>query len=269
MHATYLTLAAFAVAVAAVPDVPVPSGNPFEGGSYPFLSAGSSAVEDGGDDFMPAYEAAMQAMEIVQSASYSKSVSASVAASRQATSSTKAAPTQAFDKVEKPTGASQAWSTSQGSAVAAATPSAGSSKKNAVVYEYASTMSVSASYPGHSNMAPMVVNEVTATSDYFSKDLMAPTTITPVFAQKATSVSGSQLPSGFVTVASMTTPTPVKPSNNLHQGHLASASAAQSSARKADSSSSASLSPSAVASDATSMLGKIPVLGSLFGNLGI
>lgn len=71
MHTSYVSLAVFAMGAAAVPDMPKANGNPFEG-SFPFMPTGSSSVED--DDGMsnpvPAYMAAMQAVEQAQAGAY-------------------------------------------------------------------------------------------------------------------------------------------------------------------------------------------------------
>ncbi|EPS32307.1 hypothetical protein PDE_07267 [Penicillium oxalicum 114-2] len=263
MHATYLSLAALAVAVAAIPEVPIPSGNPFEG-SYPFIAPGSSAVEDG-DGFTPAYEAAMQAIEIVHAASYSKSVSANMAASRPTSSSSKATPIKPIDQQAESTGASQHKSPSGGSSMATPIPTAGD--EHMEVYEYSSSMSAVVSYPSYPSSMASSASEVPATSESWPKDMDSTTTSSPTMTQHGMPTYGSLKPSSFITVATTSAHASMQASSNIHEGHMASASAA-SSARGAASSSSASLSPTSVASDATNMLGKIPVVGSLFSSLG-
>lgn len=72
MHTSYVSLAVFAMGAAAVPNMPKPGGNPFDGSTFPFMPSGSSAVED--DDGMsnpvPAYMAAMEAVEQAQGGAY-------------------------------------------------------------------------------------------------------------------------------------------------------------------------------------------------------
>lgn len=71
MLASYVSLAVFAMGATAIPNMPSANGNPFEG-SFPFMPSGSSSVED--DDGMsnpvPAYMAAMQAVEQAQAGTY-------------------------------------------------------------------------------------------------------------------------------------------------------------------------------------------------------
>lgn len=72
MHTSYVSLAVFAMGAAAVPNMPKPGSNPFDGSTFPFMPSGTSAVED--DDGMsnpvPAYMAAMEAVEESQGGAY-------------------------------------------------------------------------------------------------------------------------------------------------------------------------------------------------------
>lgn len=72
MHTSYVSLAVFAMGAAAVPNMPKPDGNPFDGSTFPFMPTGSSAVEgdDGMSNPVPAYMAAMEAVEEAQGGAY-------------------------------------------------------------------------------------------------------------------------------------------------------------------------------------------------------
>jgi hypothetical protein len=73
MHTSYVSLAVFAMGAAAVPNMPKPNGNPFGGSTFPFMPSGSSSVEgdDGMSNPVPAYMAAMEAVESAQAGAYS------------------------------------------------------------------------------------------------------------------------------------------------------------------------------------------------------
>jgi hypothetical protein len=72
MHISYLSLAVFTLGAAAAPSFPKPDGDPFAG-SFPYLPSGSSAVSDEDDGMsnpVPAYMAAMEAVESVKYGSH-------------------------------------------------------------------------------------------------------------------------------------------------------------------------------------------------------
>lgn len=72
MHTSYLSLAVFALGAAAAPSFPKPNGDPFAG-SFPFFPSGSSSSSDedsGLSNPVPAYMAAMEAVQSAQSGAY-------------------------------------------------------------------------------------------------------------------------------------------------------------------------------------------------------
>ncbi|CAG8158741.1 unnamed protein product [Penicillium olsonii] len=69
MHASYISLAFFAIGAIAAPSVPKPSSMGDMAGGFPFNPSGSSSVEDpDSDGFDNPFPQAMQALEQVQSA---------------------------------------------------------------------------------------------------------------------------------------------------------------------------------------------------------
>lgn len=71
MHTSYLSLAVFALGAAATPSFPKPHGDPFAG-SFPFFPSGSSTEsdDDGLSNPVPAYMAAMEAVQSAQAGAY-------------------------------------------------------------------------------------------------------------------------------------------------------------------------------------------------------
>lgn len=72
MHTSYLSLAVFAIGATAAPSFPKPSGDPFAG-SFPFFPSGSSSQSDedsGLSNPVPAYMAAMEAVQSAQHGAY-------------------------------------------------------------------------------------------------------------------------------------------------------------------------------------------------------
>lgn len=72
MHTSYLSLAVFALGTTAAPSFPKPNGDPFAG-SFPFFPSGSSTQSDedsGLSNPVPAYMAAMQAVQSAQMGAY-------------------------------------------------------------------------------------------------------------------------------------------------------------------------------------------------------
>lgn len=72
MHTSYLSLAVLAIGATAAPSFPKPNGDPFAG-SFPFFPSGSSSESDedsGLSNPVPAYMAAMQAVQSAQQGAY-------------------------------------------------------------------------------------------------------------------------------------------------------------------------------------------------------
>ena len=305
MLTSYVSLAVFAMGAAAIPNMPSADGNPFEG-TFPFIPTGSSSVEndEGMSNPVPAYMAAMQAVEQAQAGTYNNPTSIQQAAPlsmpfHPATPVAEPALEPAAQALEeKPQPATQPESDgkqefdapmSQPSAPALnkpippipeyAVPSSMTSviahvkpsPAFSAVYEYSSSMSIMVSVPASSSMAPMVV-EAGPSSESMPME-MAPVTILPMPVQSIVQ-SAMAKPSSFTTrpiVMKAPTPTYVavaSRSTNIHEKHLAAMSAS-SSVVHATSSSSAAPSPSAhVADEAADLLGNLPLLGDLIKSLG-
>ncbi|KAJ5370564.1 uncharacterized protein N7496_006656 [Penicillium cataractarum] len=279
MHTSYVSLVVFAMGAAAVPNLPKAAGNPFEG-SFPFMPSGSSSVEDGDSmsNPVPAYMAAMQAVEEAQAGEYNNP-----APTQQAVPSSMpfqetpvaqpAAPkpesdgNQEFDApMAQPSAPSlnnpipeipdYAVPSSMSSVVAHVKPSPAFS----AVYEYSSSMSIMVSVPASSSMAPIVIVATPAPESMPVE--MAPITINPMPVQSIVQTPIAK-PSSF------TTRPILKASANIHGQHLASM-AASSSVMHATPSSSATPTPSAhVVDDPSGILSKVPLLSGLLSGLGL
>lgn len=280
MHTSYVSLAVFAMGAAAVPNMPKADGNPFEG-SFPFMPTGISSVDD--DDGMsnpvPAYMAAMQAVESAQAGAYNQPVQPKPVEPKPAAPKPASDDNQEFDApVSQPSDPAlnnlipeiteYGVPSSTSSGIAHVKPSPAFS----AVYEYSSSMSIMVSMPVSSSMAPLI-SQATPVIESMPIE-MAPVTINPMPVQSAVQTTITK-PSSFVTSPSVKAPAPTsitvpKPkthSANIHEQHLASM-AASSSVMHATPSSSATPSPSAQAvDDSTSMLNQAPVLGGIFSKL--
>lgn len=296
MLTSYVSLAVFAMGAAAIPgNMPSADRNPFEG-SYPFIPAGSSSVQDdeGMSNPVPAYMVAMEAVEKAQAGTYNNPTPIQQAAPSSIQFHPETAVAEpAFEPAaqaleEKPQPATQPQSddkqefdapmsppsapalndpippipefavpSSMSSVIAYVKPSPTFS----AVYEYSSSMSIMVSVPTSLSMAPVVV-EAAPSSESMPMDTV-PVTILPMPVQSIVK-SAMAKPSGFTTRPIVKAPTPT----NIHEQHLAAMSTSSSIVHGTPSSS-ATPSPSAhVADEVVNMLDGIPVVGDLLKSSG-
>ncbi|CEJ58845.1 hypothetical protein PMG11_07491 [Penicillium brasilianum] len=281
MHTSYVSLAVFAMGAAAVPNMPKTPSNPFEG-SFPFMPSGASTGDDDGmSNPVPAYMAAMQTVEEVQTGSYSNNnnkpapiaqpVQAKPASDdNQEFNAPMALPSAPSMNDLIPESLEDAAPSSLSSVNAQVKPSPAFS----AVYEYSSSMSIMVSVPSaSSSMAPLVILATPAPESMPVE--MAPVTVNPVSVQSIVQTPVATL-SSFITrpilkapVTSIVVPKIEAHSAEIHEQHIVSQIASSSVLHAAASSSATATASADAVEDATNVLSKIPLLGGLLGGLGL
>lgn len=262
MHTSYLSLAVFALGAAAAPSFPKPNGDPFAG-SFPFFPTGSSSASDedsGLSNPVPAYMAAMEAVQSAQNGAYNtpQPTQAAVAKPQQAPQQ-ESGPFHPKHK-NQPAPAPMADAIPTGS-----TPPLPSAPEEPAVK---STHKVK----------PVVPSSVIAEAIADAMSSMAPNdpvTVTPVTPTPTSNILLEATSAVMSTFVSMNSPAPThRPmhSMGIHEGHVSS------SMYDATPSSSATPSPSASMGPASSsgplgavsgLTGSLPILGPLIASLGL
>jgi hypothetical protein len=272
MHISYLSLAVFALSAAAAPSFPKPDGDPFAGG-FPYLSSGSSAVSDedeGMSDPVPAYMAAMEAVESVKYGSNAPQPTSHVPQMQQASPAPKPQPPAPKPKTEE--------------AVPLPDPVANDPvPKDPIPSIPAAPVAPAPKCSHHtkpdyaSSAVAEAVGEATAEAIPTSEAVQAapePTSQAPVTVKPVAPSSSHARPTptsamgSFVSKASpMPTHRPMY-SMGVHEDHVSSSKSHEASSSSATPSASATHSSEEDPTDPLSMLSGLPLVGSLLGLLG-
>lgn len=277
MHTSYLSLAVFALGVVAAPSFPKPNGDPFAG-AFPFIDSGSSAVsdDDGLSNPVPAYMAAMQAVEAAQAGGYNiPQPTHNVVAKPHKQSHAAPAPKP---KPQPPAHKPQ---------LAEPAPMADPVESNPVPADDIPAIPSApvAPPPKPSSHAPKPSIASSAMDEAMSQvpaeatpepTFDAPVTVTPIMPTHAVmqTPKPSMVPSSFAThphvFSTMASPSPThRPmhSMNIHEGHISSSKlhATPSSSATPSASASASATPKAGLLGLGDMVGGLPLVGGLLG----
>lgn len=272
MHTSYLSLAVFALGVAAAPSFPKPGGDPF--GSFPFIDSGSSAVseDDGLSNPVPAYMAAMEAVESAQAGSYN---------TPQPTHNVVAKPKQQTHAAPAPKPQPPAPKPQPAQPAPMADPVESNPVPADVVPAIPSAPVAPAPKPSSHAPKPNIASS--AMAEAMSQvpveaapepTFDAPVTVTPMTPTQAAmqTPKPSMVPSSFAThphvFSTMASPSPThRPmhSMNIHEGHISSS--------KFHATPSSSATPSASATPSSDggllglgdMVGGLPLVGGLLG----